>query len=257
MKKWFMILLCLVLLLSGCAAKPEAPAQASTQPPQTQPPVTEEPTTQPPETTEPPVEETTEPEDPGEREKYESDRYPYPYYVILYRGDDDYRWLGEEAPAQLADAEVGCLYFWNKTTKKITKFSDDKVLCYKGSSLSLFYGTEDGRLVLTDYKGENSAVIYQAKYGEIHCLSYSTKTKNLHFMDGNCVVMINKYDRIPVEVAFSRPETAEKISVVNSKSHGKIVFIRYAWDDLIAIIVETGEIIEDVDDMEADKLINE
>lgn len=61
MKKWFMILLCLVLLLSGCAAKPEAPAQASTQPPQTQPPVTEEPTTQPPEevTTEPPTEAPT------------------------------------------------------------------------------------------------------------------------------------------------------------------------------------------------------
>lgn len=61
MKKVFVILLCLAMLLPGCAKNP-AEAQATTLPPETTlPPVTEQPTTQPPEevTTEPPTEAPT------------------------------------------------------------------------------------------------------------------------------------------------------------------------------------------------------
>ena len=249
MRKWFMILLCLVLLLSGCSGVPEASTAPSTQPPA-------EETTLPPasETTQPPATETTQPEEPEDPEKYESNRAPYPYMLLLHREDSDYLWLGEDAQAQMENAEVGGLYLWNKSTKKITRFTEDIVTCYGKSSLSLFYGTEDGRVVMTNFKGEDPTVIYQAKYGKIHSMNYETASRCLYFMDGSCVIMINKYDKIPFEVAFCKQEEVQSLTALETKSHGVIISIKFAWDDRIVIFPETGEV-RQVDDLEMDRLL--
>ena len=185
------LLVCVTLLLSGCAglggsAETSLPTEESTAPTGTIDPTTPpnvEPTT-------PPTEKPTQPV-----EHLVAPNHLYPFVLTSAKED-----MFEEAWGTYEKKE-GYLYVKNRDTNEIIQISDEPVYPVIFDTTEFIYCiTEDNQLIQADYTGELWRVLYEAQYGDLASIKY--RTEKLYYIDGEyvCLYDLSQKTAVPLRL---------------------------------------------------------
>ena len=90
------------------------------------------------------------------------------------------------------DCKLGYMYVKNFDTGEITQILDEPVISFCETLENLYCVTEDQKIVMTDYSGEQHILLYEAVQGAVESLRYYNGS--LYFIESNSVIRLDLAD---------------------------------------------------------------
>ena len=148
---------------------------------------------------------------------------------FIYEG----RHPGTTVEADTVDCDLNVLYVYDSEAKSLSKISDSMVVAYTATKDGIFFVTESGQIVYSDYQGVSQEEV-GAVQGSVTSFDYFDGS--LYYVeDGNRIVFVDVQTGVR-NVAF----TAECIVSVYQFDHDKLIW-RDANDAPFYLNATTGE----------------